>query len=328
MTRRKYAAGTAIFSSCPDRFVPVGYHESLNIEKILERISKIEKLTGVELGWPGDFPDGDGKKMKALTDRYGIEIAMVEIDTSTNPKYKFGTLTDPDRNVRKECMNYIRKGIDEIEKTGCRKINFWLGQDGYDYPFQVNYKENWKNLREGLKIIAEYNENIKFCIEYKIKEPRTHIHIATVDKALMLALDTKMDNVGVNLDTGHALMAYENMAESAIILSQHNKLFHLHLNDNFRYWDDDMVVGSVHFWETLELFYWLDDIGYNEWFSLDLFPYREGRDDVCVQSIENMEFIAEIIAKIDKSKIDEIQSKNDSMKMIGFLREEVLKKAY
>lgn len=328
MAKRKYAAGTAIFSSCPDRFVPVGYHESLSIEKILERISKIKKLTGVELGWPGDFPDSDGKKMKALTDKFGIEIAMVEIDTTTNPKYKFGTLTHPDKNVRKDCMDYIRRGIGEIEKTGCRKINFWLGQDGYDYPFQVNYKENWNNLREGLKKIAGYNKNIKFCIEYKIKEPRTHIYVATMEKALMLALDTKMENVGVNLDTGHALMAYENMAESAVILSQYNKLFHLHLNDNFRYWDDDMVVGSVHFLETLELFYWLDDIGYSEWFSLDLFPYREGRDDVCIQSIDNMEFMSEIIAKIDKNKINEIQSKNDSMKMIEFLREEVLKKAY
>jgi len=35
MLTRKYAAGTAIFSKCPDRFVPVGYHKSLDIKDIL-----------------------------------------------------------------------------------------------------------------------------------------------------------------------------------------------------------------------------------------------------------------------------------------------------
>lgn len=328
MVKRKYATGTAVFSICPDRFVPVGYHKPLTIDQILKKISKINKLSGVELGWPGDFPDGSGKKMKVLADKYGMEIAMVEIDTSTNPEYKFGTLTNPDKNVRNKSMDYIKRGIDEIEKTGCEKINFWLGQEGYDYPLQVDYKENWHNLRESFAEIARYNKDMRFCIEYKIKEPRTHCHISTVGKALLLALDTKMENIGVNIDTGHSLMAYENMAESAVILGSYNKLFHLHVNDNFGYWDDDMAVGSVHFWETLELFYWIDELGYDGWFSLDLFPYREEWEQICIQSIENMEIITEILSRIDKNKIREIHSKNDSMKMVDFLREEVLRKAF
>jgi xylose isomerase len=253
---------------------------------------------------------------------------MVEIDTSTNARYKFGTLTNPDATLRKECMDYIKRGIDEIERAGCKKINFWLGQEGYDYPLQVDYRKNWSNLREGFKEIAGYNKNMQFCIEYKTKEPRTHCHVATIGKSLLLALDTGMDNIGVNIDIGHALMAYENMAESAVLLSLYDKLFHLHVNDNFRSWDDDMVVGSVHFWETLELFYWLDEIGYDDWFSLDLFPYREDWEDICVQSIENMEIISDMVAKMDRRRIGEIQKKNDSMKMVEFLREEVLRKAF
>ena len=89
-----------------------------------------------------------------------------------------------------------------------------------------------------------------------------------------------------------------------------------------------MVVGSVHFWKTLELFYGLDEIGYYGWFSLDLFPYREEWEEVCIQSLENMEVISEIITKINKSRIKEIQVQNDSMKVVEFLREEVLKKTY
>lgn len=328
MIKKNYACGTAVFSKCPDRFVPAGYHKSLNIEEILKKISSIKKLRGVELSWPGDFPNGKGKEMKKLTDYHQLEIAAVEIDTTTNPKYKFGMLTDPDELTRKECLGYMKTGVDEVVNSGCYKINLWLGQEGYDYPLQVDYKENWNRLREGIKEVALYNKNVKFCLEPKIKEPRTHCHVGTVCKGLVLALDTKLDNVGVNIDTGHALAAYENMAESIVLLTLFNKLFHLHINDNYGYWDDDMAVGSVHFWETLELFYWLDEINYDGWLSLDVFPYREDWSEICIQSIENMEIISEIIARIDKAKIKEIMLKNDSMGTLRFLREEVLRKSF
>ena len=65
-------------------------------------------------------------------------------------------------------------------------------------------------------------------------------------------------------------------AESAALLQYFgNKLFYMHFNDNWRLWDDDMTVGSVHTIETLELLYWLDRMNYTGWYALDIFPYRE-----------------------------------------------------
>jgi hypothetical protein len=52
-------------------------------------------------------------------------------------------------------------------------------------------------------------------------------------------------------------VAGENVAEAAVMLSMYgDKLFHLHFNDNYRFWDDDMIVGSVHFVEYVELLFW------------------------------------------------------------------------
>lgn len=60
--------------------------------------------------------------------------------------------------------------------------------------------------------------------------------------------------------------AYENPAETVALLKRYgDKLFHVHMNDNYRYWDDDMIVGSVHTIETLEFFYWLQRTGYDGW---------------------------------------------------------------
>jgi hypothetical protein len=55
------------------------------------------------------------------------------------------------------------------------------------------------------------------------------------------------------------------------------KLFAIDVNDNFRGWDDDMVVGSVHLVETLEFFHTLQR---NDWagvWQLDQFPSARTR---------------------------------------------------
>ena len=53
------------------------------------------------------------------------------------------------------------------------------------------------------------------------------------------------------------------------------KLKQVHLNDNYRDWDHDLIPGSVTVWEHIEFFYWLQKLGYDGWYSLDIFPYRE-----------------------------------------------------
>ncbi|GAH07951.1 unnamed protein product, partial [marine sediment metagenome] len=91
----------------------------------------------------------------------------------------------------------------------------------------------------------------------------------------MLINKVKEENVGVLIDIGHSYMAYENPAESVILADMHDKLYYVELNDNYRSWDDDMMVGTIHFWETIEFLYWLDEIGYRDWYNFDIFPYRE-----------------------------------------------------
>ena len=65
------------------------------------------------------------------------------------------------------------------------------------------------------------------------------------------------------------------MAEAAALLADHGVLDYLHLNDNYRSWDDDMIFGSVHVVESLEFIYWLRRLEYKGWLTLDIFPYHE-----------------------------------------------------
>ncbi len=133
------------------------------------------------------------------------------------------------------------------------------------------------------------------------------------------------DNVGVLLDIGHSFMAYENPAETVAILKDFgDKLFHLHLNDNYRLWDDDLIVASIHTIEYLEILYWLKETGYHGWYSLDIFPAREGALRAATESIEWIKGLYRILDKIGYEKIKSNIMMGDPIGVLTLLRKQML----
>lgn len=295
----KFSIGLWLFGQLSDRFTI--YHEQKPLKRKFEEASKVKEAQGLEIGYPMDFKDEEIDTVKKMLEKYEREVSMIIVDHFTHPKWMNGSFTSLDENLRKDAIRVTKRAMDISKELGCSQVNLWLGQDGYDYVFQTDYREAWDHLIEGLRECAKYRPDVKVAIEYKLKEPRTHILISTVGKALVLANAIGLENVGVTLDVGHAFAAFENAAESAVLLSKWKKLFHLHLNDNFRDWDHDMIVGSVNFWDYLELFFWLKVIGYNGWYSMDIYPYREDVAKACEQSIEN---IKAVMGSIDRIGVD------------------------
>lgn len=325
LNKQGFSIGLVPFCHCGDRFVPTGYRpDTETLSEKLAIASRIADVRGVELDYPSDFTDAN--ETKKLLDDSGLVATNIEIEFFGDVRWKYGALCTTDDARRAEAIRLAQEGMDAAAILGCNQISLWPGQDGFDYPMQVDYRESWDNTVQSVRQIAEYRDDIRVALEYKIKEPRTHIQIGTVGKALNIAIESGCANVGVMVDVGHALMAYENPAESVVILNRQNRLFHLHFNDNYRNWDDDLIVGSVHLWETLELVYWLEEIGYDGWYSLDIFPYREDGVSAIRQSLDNLKMLIEIAAQLDRSTIGEIQTSNNAENMIEFLRNSVLRK--
>jgi xylose isomerase len=211
------------------------------------------------------------------------------------------------------------------KQLNCEVIDLWFGQDGFDYPLQADYPKAWSLLIEGVTECADHLPEVKIVIEYKPKEPRTHCFVATVGKTLLLLEKVNKPNVGAMIDVGHALMGYENAAESAALLQYFGKkLFYMHFNDNWRYWDDDMTVGSVHTIETLELLYWLDHLDYHGWYALDIFPYREDGIKAANESIRWIKGLFGVIERISRERIAEVIASSDAMAMSALMREAFL----
>lgn len=136
-----------------------------------------------------------------------------------------------------------------------------------------------------------------------------------------------MDNVGLTIDTGHALAGYENMAEVTCGAMRRKKLMHMHFNDNYRYWDDDMITGSIHTTEYLELFYWLKRLNYTGWLSVDQYPYRENSQLAVEQSIKWMMAFEKAVEGLDEGKVKEIFDNQDAVLSSDLMRELIFGKS-
>ena len=57
---------------------------------------------------------------------------------------------------------------------GADLMTIWLGQDGFDYNFQLDYAQVWDWEIDGIREVAEHDPDCLISIEYKPDEPRAH----------------------------------------------------------------------------------------------------------------------------------------------------------
>ncbi len=323
----KLATALPTFSAGGDRFVPGGYGEKRSVPEMFAIAKTIENLEGVELVGTWHINDKNIDEVKQLSRDTGIKIIDIVVDIWSTAKWSQGALTSRDPKLRKEAIIEIKKNIDWAAELNCPLINIWPAQDGFDYPFSADYDKAWNCLIESLSEVMEYQKKVKKVrvgIEPKIKEPRKHSFTATIGKTLLLINEVNSSDLGIVLDVGHALCAYENMAMSAVLVHRAGKLFHIHLNDNYRSWDDDMYPASIHTIEYLELLYWLEKLEYNGYYSLDINPYREDSVQVVRESFAWILGLRRVLNKIGYKRIAEKMEKEGHVAVTSLIREIML----
>lgn len=260
-----------------ERYVPDGYFEDMGLENKLEIISGIEGISGLFVFYPTTpLPSDPDKLLKKLAD-FNLKVSNLTMDNFTDKKWKYGAFIDNDPKIRKENIKFCKESIDFAKAIGADSVLIWPAHDGFDYPFQSDYKKSWKYLVETIKEIGEYDPKVKLAVEYKSRDPRQKMLASNVGKVMMLLNDVGLNNVGAALDTGHALMAEENLAESLVVLDNHKKLVQIHLNENYRDADPDLIFGTINFWEILEFFYYLNKTDFQGWCTIDVISARDDR---------------------------------------------------
>jgi sugar phosphate isomerase/epimerase len=308
----RFGAGIWLFGQFVDRYATDAYGPPVSTLEAIERAGAVGGLEVLDINYPFSDPDITVEEVQRALDAAGLRTWCITPHIYTR-EFTAGAFTNPDPAVRRRALEICEAGVDAARRLGSGTVKLWPGQDGYDYPFQADYRELWRLELEGVRAVADMDADVRVAIEYKTKEPRTHISLSTAARTLVGILSLERDDVGIVVDLGHSLFAKETPADVLSLVHDHGRLFTIEVNDNWREWDDDLAVGSIHLIETLEFFREVRKIGWDEPILLDQFPFREDPVEAARTSIETMRLIDGALDRLDLDALAEAQARQDAM---------------
>jgi xylose isomerase len=308
----RYGAGIWHFASYVDRYATEGYADPVSTLEAIELAGQVGSLSVVDLNWPFAPKDVDTADIKDALAKANLSAVAITPEIY-NRDYVKGGFTNPDPKVRAKAIDLVSQAAVLATDLGCDYVKLWPGQDGVDYPFQADHAQLWTYSVDAVRELATNFPDMKFCIEYKPREPRNRMVFSSCARTLLAIEEMDRENVGILLDFGHSLYGGESPAEAAKLALTRDKLFAIDVNDNFRGWDDDMVVGSVHLLETFEFFHALHTAGWEGVWQLDQFPFRENSVQAAKDGIETMRGFHRALQRLDHEALRAAQGAQDAL---------------
>lgn len=282
-----------------DRFHQYQDHRSL--EERLSVARDLPRVHGVEPVYPQDLGH-DGAGVQLVKDS-GLAVSAVNVNVKSEAMYRHGSFTSPDAKTRDIAISYLKTSMDIAADFGANMISVCPLIDGWDYAFEVDYQAQWRWLVEAFEAAAAHRSDVNISIEYKAYESRNRVILPTMARTLHLCNQVGAANLGVTMDVGHALIAHETPAAEACLGFDAGKLFYVHFNDNNRAADWDMLPASVNLWETLELLYYIEKMGWDGWFAYDVFTRNGDNAEAVAATFEIMENLQKLLHKIGMEEL-------------------------
>mgnify|MGYP001158845286 FL=1 len=312
MKKQEFGAGIWHFATYLDRYATDGYGEPRSVIEAIELAGKVTDLSYVDINYPYFGGEFSNEQIKKALDKAGLKVIGITPEIYTR-EFSKGASTNPDTGVRKRAHELITEACEAVRSFDASYVKLWPGQDGWDYPFQVDHKSIWKNSMDGVGNLATENSDLKFVIEYKPREPRVKMIYDSMTRTLLGIEQIGLPNIGVLLDFGHAIYGGESAADSAQLAIDHGRLFGMDVNDNYRSWDDDLLAGSLHPMELFEFFYVLRKNNWQGVWQLDQFPFREDSVEMANMAIDFLKSVDKALDDLDYDALSKAQANHDAM---------------
>ncbi len=270
--RPRYAARLNAFK--------VGLPGKPTVADMIARAGQVPGMDAADLNFPDHFDHHTPAQLSDLLVAQGMSLNGLAMRYYTDPGFRLGAFTHPDRTIRQSALDMTRRGLDALSHMGGTVMTLWLGQDGVDYSFQGDHDAMWDATVDAFRQVADHNPALDIAIEYKPNEPRAYALLPDMATTLLAIKDAARPNLGVTVDFCHVLFADEIPAQVARLAARHSRILGVHLNDGYGKRDDGLMVGSVHPVQTVELFVELARMNYDGVIYFDTFPDHGGLDPV------------------------------------------------
>jgi L-rhamnose isomerase/sugar isomerase len=313
------------------RFPGIG--EPRDIYEKLEDCATIFKLArstpAVSLHIPWDKPDSAADLRQFAAER-GLHFDAMNSNTFQDQagqqlSYKFGSLTHPDRDVRRQAIEHNIECIEMGKVLGSKSHTVWIA-DGGNFPGQMHFRRALERYLESLREIYQaLPADWRVFLEHKLYEPAFYSTVIN-DWGTSYHCATELGPQAFCLiDLGHhAPNVNIEMIVSRLI--QFGKLAGFHFNDS-KYGDDDLDAGSIKPFQLFLIFNELVDA------ELDKMPnfnpaYMLDQSHNVTDPIESLMMSAVELVRayiqahlVDRQALTEAQEKCDPLMALATLKQ-------
>ena len=312
----KLAIITAFLGGLHNRYMV--YQDNVPLAEKMARAARIEGVEGLELCYPADFDDP--AELKRLLQQHNFGVSGVNFWSRRSGKWWRGSFVSEQASERQEVVNDLKRAMDFAAEFGTDRVTTCPLNEGADTPFEMDYIRGYDYALETFSAACAHNRDVRLCIEYKKNDPMARCLVGTAGETAAFCMLTGADNLGATFDIGHALIAEERPAQSAVLLHKANRLFYVHLNDNDGRWDWDMLPGAYHLWEFVETFYTLRKLGYDDdWYAYDIFSKELDTVENLTAGMRLTRKLEAITDRIDCDTMEALMTERNSSRTIPYL---------
>lgn len=288
-------------------------------EQAVRAVAKVPGVSAVELNYPQHFASDGNRSVLAAAADVGLSVTALNLRWD-GPDFVHGAFTHPRPENRAKAIRTACEAVALAAQNNIDHVILWMGPDGYDYPFQADYRAMWEMEIDGFRQVAKHNQNVRVSVEYKPNDPRRTSLIRSMSDSLLAVNEVGLPNFGVTLDFCHALMAGEQPAAAAALALRAGKLFGVHLNDGNGPADDGLMVGSVHPWHTLELLAELRNGGFSGTIYFDTFPDRVNPARECAANVRTVQRMLRLLDRVPLKELRQAQAGQDAVTALQIMQ--------
>lgn len=279
-------------------------------------------MTHVDLNYPEHIGETSPEEMKALLAKHHLKLNGVALRFRGD--FINGELGNANPEVAGKALQLCKDAADYCREAGGEVVTIWLGFDGFDYSFQIDYAKVYNQLVKAYQTICDYAPDLKISIEYKPYEERAYAFVDSMGITGMILNDVNRSNLGVTLDYCHMLMKHENPAMAADLFGSKGKLYGIHANDGYGTTDDGLMIGTASPFKMLEFLYYVKKHHFDGVIYFDTFPVIEPAVEEAEGNVNMITYMDQLIEKVGMTKIQSVIDKNDAIEaqklMMEFLK--------
>jgi L-rhamnose isomerase / sugar isomerase len=262
-----------------------------------------------------DFPKGWDPQVAVRAKQLGVKIGSIAPNLFQDQCYKFGSLANPDAQIRGRAVQHCLDSIEIAKKAGNTALSLWLG-DGTNYPGQDDIRARKRRLTDCLKQIhAAMPEEMTLLVEYKPFEPAFyHTDIADWGMAYIFSRQAG-PRAKVLVDFGHHFPG-QNIEQIVGWLIDENMLGGFHFNDH-KYADDDLTFSSIDPYAAFRVFHEIISASQQAGSPIDIAYMIDQSHNLkpkIAAMIQTVTMIHELFAKallVDRRKLADAQARGD-----------------